>query len=73
MERVIERCAGLDIHKKTVTVCVRAPGACGDGPRVAPGLPRSAAWRAASGALLSLGGVTPCTMLSGIYAACLTG
>ena len=30
MERVIERCAGLDIHKKTVTVCVRVPGTGGD-------------------------------------------
>lgn len=26
MERVIERCAGLDVHKKTVAVCVRVPG-----------------------------------------------
>lgn len=25
MERVLERCAGLDVHKKTVTVCVRVP------------------------------------------------
>jgi hypothetical protein len=23
MERVLERCAGLDVHKKTVTACVR--------------------------------------------------
>lgn len=30
MERVIERCAGLDVHKKTVTVCVRVPGTGGD-------------------------------------------
>jgi transposase len=30
MERVIERCAGLDVHKKTVTACVRVPGASGD-------------------------------------------
>ena len=30
MERVLERCAGLDVHKKTVTVCVRVPGASGD-------------------------------------------
>src|SRR5215472_3408328 len=30
MERVLERCAGLDVHKKTVTACVtqtRAQGA----------------------------------------------
>src|SRR5947207_6990590 len=26
MERVIERGAGLDVHKKSVTVCVRVPG-----------------------------------------------
>lgn len=26
MERVIERGAGLDVHKKTVTACVRVPG-----------------------------------------------
>jgi transposase len=30
MERVIERCCGLDVHKKTVTACVRVPGAKGD-------------------------------------------
>src|SRR5262245_54371513 len=29
MERVIERCAGLDVRKKTVAVCVRVPGADG--------------------------------------------
>ena len=26
MERVIERCGGLDVHKKTVVACVRVPG-----------------------------------------------
>jgi transposase len=26
MERVIERCGGLDVHKKTVAACVRVPG-----------------------------------------------
>jgi len=26
MERVIERCAGLDVHKDTVAACVRVPG-----------------------------------------------
>jgi transposase len=30
MERVIERAAGLDVHKKTVTACVRVPGPAGD-------------------------------------------
>jgi transposase len=30
MERMLERCAGLDVHKKTVTACVRVPGANGD-------------------------------------------
>jgi transposase len=29
MERVLDRCAGLDVHKKTVAVCVRVPGAPG--------------------------------------------
>src|SRR2546428_154381 len=26
MERVLERCCGLDVHKKTVAACVRMPG-----------------------------------------------
>jgi transposase len=26
MEQLIERCAGLDVHKKTVAACVRTPG-----------------------------------------------
>ncbi len=26
METQIERCAGLDVHKKSVTACVRVPG-----------------------------------------------
>ena len=30
MEQVLERCAGLDVHKKTVAVCVRVPGVNGD-------------------------------------------
>jgi transposase len=30
MERVLERCAGLDVHKKTVTACVRLPSASGE-------------------------------------------
>ena len=29
MERLIDRCCGLDVHKKTVTACVRVPGANG--------------------------------------------
>ena len=29
MDRVLERCAGLDVHKKTVTACVRVPGISG--------------------------------------------
>jgi transposase len=32
MERVVERCAGLDVHKDTVMACVRVPGV--DGERV---------------------------------------
>jgi transposase len=27
MQRVIERCCGLDVHKKTVAACVRIRGA----------------------------------------------
>ncbi len=27
MERVIERCCGLDVHRDTVVACVRVPGA----------------------------------------------
>jgi transposase len=30
MEPVIERCAGLDVHKETVAVCVRVPGPGGE-------------------------------------------
>ena len=30
MERVIERGAGLDVHKKTVTACVRVPDPAGE-------------------------------------------
>ncbi len=26
METLIERCAGLDVHKDTVVACVRVPG-----------------------------------------------
>jgi transposase len=26
MDRLIERCAGLDVHKDTVAACVRVPG-----------------------------------------------
>jgi transposase len=29
MDRVVERCAGLDVHKDSVTACVRVPGAQG--------------------------------------------
>ncbi len=29
MDRLIERCAGLDVHKATVTACVRVPGETG--------------------------------------------
>src|SRR5262249_57549800 len=30
MEQVLERCAGVDVHKKTVAVWVRVPGIHGD-------------------------------------------
>jgi hypothetical protein len=26
MDIVVERCAGLDVHKDTVVACVRSPG-----------------------------------------------
>jgi hypothetical protein len=26
MEVLVERCAGLEVHQKTVTACVRSPG-----------------------------------------------
>lgn len=29
MARIVERCAGLDVHKDSVTACVRVPGAHG--------------------------------------------
>jgi transposase len=29
MDKLIERCAGLDVHKKTVVACVRVPGPAG--------------------------------------------
>ena len=30
MDRIIERCAGLDVHKDSVTACVRVPGERGE-------------------------------------------
>ena len=30
MDQLIERCAGLDVHKKTVAACVRVPGPRGE-------------------------------------------
>jgi transposase len=30
MDKLIERCAGLDVHKKTVAACVRVPGSHGE-------------------------------------------
>jgi hypothetical protein len=32
MERLIERCCGLDVHRDTVAACVRAPGPGGPTP-----------------------------------------
>ena len=29
MERIVERCAGLDVHKASITACVRTPGEAG--------------------------------------------
>jgi transposase len=29
VERIIERCAGLDVHNESVTACVRLPGGSG--------------------------------------------
>ncbi len=30
MDRIIDRCAGLDVHKDSVTACVRVPGERGE-------------------------------------------
>ena len=30
MDRLVERCAGLDVHKATVTATVRVPGESGE-------------------------------------------
>jgi hypothetical protein len=30
MEIVVERCAGLDVHKDSVVACVRVPGVSGE-------------------------------------------
>jgi transposase len=30
MDQLIERCAGLDVHKKTVAACLRVPGPQGE-------------------------------------------
>jgi transposase len=30
MDRIVDRCAGLDVHKDSVTACVRVPGAHGN-------------------------------------------
>ena len=30
MDRIIERCAGLDVHKDSITACVRVPGEKGE-------------------------------------------
>jgi transposase len=30
MDTVVERCAGLDVHKDSVVACVRVPGASGE-------------------------------------------
>ena len=30
MERLVERCAGLDVHKDSVVACVRVPGEGGE-------------------------------------------
>ncbi len=36
MEIVHERCAGLDVHKKTLVACLRTPGAGGKPSREVP-------------------------------------
>ena len=30
MKRIVERCAGLDVHKASITACVRTPGEGGE-------------------------------------------
>ena len=33
MDRLIDRCAGLDVHKDTVAACVRVPAEAGEGSK----------------------------------------
>ena len=53
MERVVERGAGLDVHRDSVAVCVRVPGAGGEraqhirtfGTTTGSWWPRAIGWR----------------------------
>jgi transposase len=56
MQVIVDRCAGLDIHKKSVTACIRTPGTDGDRteqvrtfPTFLDGLIQLRGWLAAAG------------------------
>ena len=68
MERVSERVAGLDVHKKSVTVCVRVPGPAGDRRQEVQTFGTTAAALLALRDWLSAHGVTHVAMEStGVY------
>jgi transposase len=68
MERVIERGAGLDIHKKTIVACIRVPGAHGERRQEVQTFGTTAAQLLALRDWLSAHGVTHVAMEStGVY------
>jgi len=68
MERLIERVAGLDVHKKSVTACVRLPGAGGARQQVVHTFGTTAAALLALRDWLLAHGVTDVAMEStGVY------
>jgi transposase len=68
MERVIERGAGLDVHKKSVTACVRVPEPAGSRRHEVQTLGTTAAALLALRDWLSAHGVTHVAMEStGVY------
>lgn len=68
MERVIERGAGLDVHKQSVTACVRVPGPTGGRQQVVETFATTAAGLLTLRDWLSAHGVTDVAMEStGVY------
>ena len=68
MERLIERAAGLDVHKKTVVACVRVPGPRGEGQNEVQTFGTTAAALLTLRDWLSAHGVTHVAMEStGVY------